>query len=252
MVIDCMDCTETSKPTISAPEPRQNWALFLDIDGTLIDIKPSPEAVEVPATLPSVLERARDWLGGALAVVSGRPIGQIDALMAPLKLPCAGEHGAVLRKPDGSVVRPSGALGVPRAWMAHAKSVAGQWKGVLVEDKDFVLSVHYRQAPESKDDVHALLQSIVAADPEEFEILTTKMGFEIRHRHATKAAAVTGLMDSEPFAGRIPVFIGDDVTDEDGFRAARKMGGLGLHVAEAFGGHASCVREWLRGFGGKA
>ena len=228
-----------------APAPCPDWALFLDIDGTLLDIAPSPDAVTVPPSLPPLLARCAAWLDGALALVSGRSLAQIDRLMAPLLLPCAGEHGAVMRLPDGRIEQAGEAFAVPRAWKEQLRAAAHDWDGVLIEDKPHSAAVHFRKAPGREKDVYALADRIVAEDPRHFEVLPASMGIEIRNRRLTKAEPVIRFMAQPPFQGRVPVFIGDDVTDQDGFRAALGMGGIALDVHQAFAGKPSEVLRWL-------
>jgi trehalose 6-phosphate phosphatase len=235
-------------PHITPPTPRPDWALFLDIDGTLIDIAPTPDAVEVPESLAPTLATASALLGGALAIVSGRSLVEIDRLMAPLHLPCVGEHGAVIRYPDGAVDHADDSRAVSPAWRARLREATGDWAGVLVEEKGFSVAVHYRLAPPREQEIRAVVDALVAESAAGFEVLPASMAFEIRHRSLTKALAVEIFMAQPPFAGRGPVFVGDDVTDEDGFRAARAMGGLGLHVKQVFGGRPSEVRHWLSAF----
>jgi trehalose 6-phosphate phosphatase len=240
--------SDMRQPDITPPTPRPDWALFLDIDGTLIDIAPTPDAVEVPETLAPALAAANAWLGGALAIVSGRSLAEIDWLMAPLRLPCVGEHGAVIRYPDGAVDRADVSRAVPAAWRARLRDATDDWTGVLVEEKAFSVAVHYRLAPPREGQIRALVDALAAENTADFEVLPASMAFEIRHRGLTKALAVEAFMAQPPFAGRVPVFVGDDVTDEDGFRAARAMGGLGLHVKQVFSGQPSEVRRWLSAF----
>jgi trehalose 6-phosphate phosphatase len=140
---------------------------------------------------------------------------------------------------------------VPARWRFELHAAARDWAGVLVEEKAHGVAVHFRLAPEREAEVRALVDQVVADDPRNFEVLPARMAFEIRHRSLTKALAVDRLMPCPPFLGRVPVFVGDDVTDEDGFRAARAMGGLGLHVKEAFGGQPAQVRGWLETFAAK-
>ncbi len=239
---------ELTQSDFEVPKPCQNWALFLDIDGTLIDIAAGPDAVIVPEALAPTLASASDWLGGALAIVSGRPFGKIDELMAPLKLPCAGEHGAVLRLPDGTFRNAKAECAVPEAWKSHVRAATQGWSGVVVEDKPYSIAAHFRRVPERERDVHDLLESVVAGNSQGFEVLSAHMAFEVRHHKLTKAAAVHEFMKHAPFCDRIPVFVGDDVTDEDGFRAAQELGGIALHVHGAFKGRTSNVRRWLEAF----
>ncbi len=238
----------TRQLDIAAPTPRTDWALFLDIDGTLLDLAPRPDAVEVPANLAATLADAGSRLGGALAIVSGRTLAEIDQLMAPLRLPCVGEHGAVIRRPDGATDRAGADHRVPSAWKTSLHAATRYWPGVLVEEKTYGVAVHFRQAPSREREIRDLTEALVAQDATGFEVLPASMAFEIRHRALTKAIAVETFMALPPFAGRVPVFIGDDVTDEDGFRAARAMGGLGLNVKQSFGGRPCEVRRWLQCF----
>lgn len=243
-----MDCMEMKQSGIRAPEPRLDWALFLDIDGTLIEIAESPNAVKVPETLASTLVAAGQSLDGALAIVSGRTLDVIDMLMAPFKPPAAGEHGAVIRLPDGSVWNAASELAVPAEWKQRVCRAAETWNGTVIEYKPYSIAAHFRQAPSYGPDVQRLFEAMVAENPNDFEVLRASMAFEVRHRDINKGAAVRELMKHAPFSGRVPVFVGDDVTDEDGFRVATELGGLGLHVGRSFGGKPSEVRRWLEAF----
>jgi len=231
------------------PSPQDDWALFLDIDGTLVEIAPKPGAVAVPPQLSALLVAASNRLGGALALVSGRPLDSIDRLLAPLKLPCSAEHGATVRYFDGTVSAPDPARRVPDAWRERVAAAAARWPGVLVENKPVGICVHFRLAPDREGEVRTLLDSLVA-ESADLEVLPAHKALEIRDRRLTKGEGVLALMKSSPFAGRVPVFVGDDVTDEDGFRAARALGGLGLRVGEVFGGAPANVRQWLKDFAG--
>jgi trehalose-phosphatase len=224
--------------------PQRNWALFLDIDGTLIDIAPRPQDVIVPADLPDLLQAVSDRLGGALALVSGRALEVIDQLVAPLRLPAAAEHGAILRLPDGTL-QTCVPRSVPLSWREHLRAETKDWTGVLVGEKHASVAIHYRLAPEREAEVRALVTRIVAEDPA-FEVLPARMAFEIRPRGADKGTAIRRFLETAPFRGHVPVFVGDDVTDEDGFAVAREAGGLGLHVARDFGDATANVRHWLK------
>lgn len=224
------------------PLPQRDWALFLDLDGTLLDIAAKPGAVEVSSGLVPCLEAVRAWLGGALAVISGRPLHSIDELLSPLALPVGAEHGAVVRLPDGSLEMPRETL--PGGWSERLRAATAEWDGVLIDPKTYSVALHYRLAPERKSDILALAQLLAAENPD-FEVVAARMAFELRNKSLNKGAAVQRFMQNAPFAGRMPVFVGDDVTDEDGFAAARELGGFGLHVARAFAGQAANVRAWL-------
>jgi len=233
-------------PLHSPPIPRANWALFLDIDGTLIEIAARPDAVVVPEALPSLLHAIQERLGGALALVSGRRLDDIDRMMAPYRFPCAAEHGAILRFADGSARIQRDNFVVPERLRQKLRAAAAQWPGAVIEEKTFNIVVHYRQAPSRGDEIHAFVQSLLVG--EDFEILPARMAFEIRHRALNKGAAVNTFMVETPFAARLPVFVGDDVTDEDGFRAAEALGGIGVDVRIVFAGEPADVRAWLGTF----
>jgi len=240
-----MAAVETKRASFRLPKPETGWALFLDVDGTLIDLAATPDTVTVPPSLVPILAAAQKRLDGALAIVSGRTIAAVDCIVAPLVLPCAGEHGAALRLPNGSFEAAPAAYAMPSEWRNRAEKTVAAWPGVWVENKSCGLALHYRQAPERKDAVLALAHNLVGDGRSGFEVLPAHMVLEIRHRDLNKGVAVHRFMTFPPFRGRRPVFVGDDVTDEDGFAAARAMDGLGLHVANDFGGSTKNVRRWL-------
>lgn len=226
------------------PQPGARWALFLDLDGTLVDLAPRPEQVELgPGTL-ALLREIERRLGGALAIVSGRPLAQIDAVLAPWTPAAAGEHGAFCRLPSGAVVTPDPPA-VPAAWRIQAEAWAAAFPGVLVEQKSSAIAVHFRLAPASGPTLRARMASLVAARSDAFVLSPAHMAWEIRPRGVHKGLAVERLMREEPMRGRLPIFVGDDVTDEDGMRAAEAMGGHGVHVHRCFPEGAAGVRAWL-------
>lgn len=243
-----VDPSFTSRMQIAAfpPAPAGNWALFLDLDGTLLDIAATPDAVVVPADLVADLTLAAKALGGALAIVSGRGLDNIDSLLRPLHLPVGSEHGAIVRLPNG--FHDEIELKVPEEWKVALCDLAASCPGVLVEAKQHNVVAHYRNAPSHAAELRRVVGNLVAFDPENFELLKAKMAFEIRPRRVSKGRAVRALMNVTPFKGRIPVFVGDDTTDEDGFEAAIALGGAALDVAPAFAGRPSEVRAWLKRF----
>ncbi len=226
------------------PEPAANWALFLDLDGTLLDIAQTPDAVVVPGDLAERIGAASVALGGALAIASGRLLAEIDQLLAPLKLPAAGEHGAVIRLPDG--VYDELDCKIPYDWVETFLAASTQMPGVLIERKAHSVVAHYRRAPERMDELREIAVRLVALAPSSFEILEAKMAIEIRPRTVSKARAVNRLMQLAPFKGRLPVFVGDDLTDHDGFKAVEAMGGLAVDVFQRFAGRPQEVRDWLK------
>jgi trehalose 6-phosphate phosphatase len=223
----------------------QRSALFLDLDGTLIDIAPRHDEVWVAPELPGVLTRLRDQLGGALAIVSGRPLHDIDALIPIDDLCMAAEHGARLRLPDGTMEEHRADLPGRAGWIAAIQAALPRWPGAFLEEKTIGLVIHYRQAPTDGAEIEAFMRNLIAPAAGKAELLTALMAFEIRPLGVGKGHAVDRLMQLAPFAGRVPVFIGDDVTDEEGMAAAVAHGGAGLHVARNFGGAPANVRAWL-------
>jgi trehalose 6-phosphate phosphatase len=210
-------------------------ALLLDVDGTLIDIGPSPFEVHVPEALCRSLERLLGRTSGALALVSGRPICDLDRLFAPLKLPAIGGHGAETRLRAGEAESTIAAEELPEP--LRRQLVQAAKSGVVVEDKGYSVALHYRQAPQQVAALRALVDKAVGAFPgEPVELLLGKAMFEIKRRGISKGDAVRKLMTKAPFAGRRPVFIGDDVTDESVFAVLPGLGGVGYSVGRRFDG----------------
>ncbi len=218
-------------------------AFLLDLDGTLIEIAATPDAVIVPPALPRLLRRLRARHADAVAIISGRPVEVVDALLGDAPYAVAGEHGAAIRlAPDRPVARD--ALPVLAAdTLASATAVVAGFPGALVERKAHGVALHYRQAPQAEAALHDAAAAIVAACPG-FALLRGSMVWEVRPAGVHKGHAVRALMAAPPFAGRVPLFIGDDVTDEDAIAAAAALGGVGLLVGTAFASPAA-VRRWL-------
>lgn len=230
-----------SRRAIPLPERA---ALLLDLDGTLLDFAPTPDQVVVPPGLPTTLRHLRAGLNDALAIVTGRPIEQIDALLPGIPFAVAGEHGGAIRHaPDTAIERPA-LPEAPAAWRAQARDFADRHPGLLLEPKARGFVLHYRQAPELGEQALLALRHIMQGGETEFVLLAAQFAWEVKPHGADKGSAVASLMARPPFAGRVPVYVGDDVTDEDGMRAARDLGGIGLRVQDAFGAPAD-VRAWL-------
>lgn len=218
---------------------------MLDLDGTLLELAPTPDLVVVPHDLPRTLRRLRAQLGDALAIVTGRPIDQIDALLPNTPYAVAGEHGGAIRhQPRGPVIRAS-LPDPPVDWVIEAAKIIERHPGALLEQKQRGFVLHYRQAPECGDALRQAALDLIAAEAHRFQVLEAAMAWEVRPHGVDKGVAVSALAAEAPFAGRRPIFIGDDVTDEDGMRAARELSGAGLRVDDAFGSPAS-VRAWLQ------
>ena len=220
-------------------------ALFLDLDGTLLEIAATPELVVVPPALPSVLEQLHVLLGGALAIVSGRSLKTIDQLLKPFTCAAAGEHGVTLRFGDGTVEEMPASLGVSEVWRDSLAAAAERWPGVLIEPKPHGCAIHYRLAPERHDDVWKLVRALVSDDHPWFRLIPAREAVEIGPRSTSKGHAVERLMKDSAFKARRPIFVGDDFTDEAGMSAARRFGGEGLRVQEVFDGDPALVGAWL-------
>jgi trehalose 6-phosphate phosphatase len=230
---------------MALPDLDRTNALFLDLDGTLLEIAPTPDSVVVPQGLPPLLTRLQALLGGAVAIVTGRSMGVIDKLLAPFVSSAAGEHGVSLRYDDGTIEEMPRGAAVPESWREALMAAAERWPGVLVEPKPHGVAVHYRLVPEHGNDVWRLVRALVPQDHPAFRLIPAREAVEIGSRAASKGYAVERLMARPPFRGRRPIFVGDDFTDEAGMEAARQFGGEGLRVAEMFGGDPAAVRAWL-------
>jgi trehalose 6-phosphate phosphatase len=225
-------------------------ALFLDIDGTIIDIAPTPEAVVVPESLKLSLTRLCEELGGALALVSGRTLSAIDELFAPMKFTAAGAHGAELRfDPRGAVERRAIPLtATEKAVFADLSKLDSRLR---IEDKLYTLAVHYRAVPELESKIIAEVRERAQKLREDLRVLCGKYVVEVKTPGFNKGTAIQHIMEHPPFAGRRPIFFGDDITDEDGFAVLPPLSGVGISVGRLMPGaigcvpSASAVRDWL-------
>jgi trehalose 6-phosphate phosphatase len=233
--------------------PQANIALFLDVDGTLLEIAATPSAVRVPAALRNTLQLAAKREDGALALISGRTISELDRLFTPLVFPAAGQHGVEIRDVEGHVTRPV----IDTARLDPAREVLTElvkhYKGLLVEDKGSALAVHFRQAPQHERAATEVMVGLAEQLREKFALRDGKCVLELTPRGYSKRGAIETFMRQPPFAGRTPVFIGDDVTDEDGFEAVNALGGCSVRVGDLAATAAmfrfssvSTVVAWLR------
>jgi trehalose 6-phosphate phosphatase len=215
------------------------------MDGTLIDLGPTPDAVIVQPGLTEALETLRDALGGALAIVTGRPIETVDLLLGNASSAVAGEHGGAVRRNKTAPVERPDLPSPPKPWLDEAEKLVARFPGALLERKARGFALHFRQAPEAAGPVfHAALTDMLSQTPG-FQLHPAHKLWEVRPEGADKGGAVVALMQHPPFAGRLPVFIGDDVTDEDGMREARARGGAGYRV-DAVIRDPEGVRLWLK------
>lgn len=234
----------------AVPLPDSPWCLFLDVDGTLLDLAAAPGAVVVDASLLALLERLSRAAHGALALVSGRTIVDLDRLFTPLKLPAAGIHGCERRDALGANTVADGVREQLDPLRRELKRVAGSHRGLLLEDKGAALALHYLQAPHLERELRAEVALLAAPLVPEFALLDGHAVIEIKPAVHSKDSAVTAFMQEEPFMGRMPIFIGDDFTDYGGFEAVRRAGGMAIAVGPRVTSewHLSgpgAVRQWL-------
>ena len=227
--------------------PPQSWALFLDVDGTLIEIADAPDAVHVDERIGGLLERLRCRLGGALALASGRSLDVLDRFFAPLELAAAGLHGLERRSADGSVNRTNGAKVLDPARRELARFAAAH-PGTLLEDKSATLALHYRRAAGAEGAAREVMEKIRTSLGSEYRVQEGKMVLELKPHRPNKRTVVEDFMAEAPFRDRVPVFIGDDITDEDGFAAAQSVGGAAIMVGlERETGRTSTAQYGLSG-----
>ncbi|MBB3172675.1 trehalose 6-phosphate phosphatase [Endobacter medicaginis] len=224
--------------------PPDRLAILLDFDGTLVDIAPAPDKVVVPDGLRDALSVLRVACGDALAVITGRPIAQIDHFLPDLPYAVAGEHGSAIRHAPGEAVDHVVLPELPEEWLDRAEAMVAGWSGAHVERKQSGFVLHFRAVPEAGEPLRAALEDMIAPRAADFHILSSKMAWELRPVGSDKGSALEAVMARPPFAGRVPLFIGDDVTDRDAIEAAERAGGIGLMVPERFGEPAD-VRAWL-------
>jgi trehalose 6-phosphate phosphatase len=211
------------------PVIHSGAALFLDFDGTLVEIAETPDAIRVPSGLPGLLARLAQRLGGRVAIVSGRSIADLDRHLGPGGLALSGSHGLELRLPGGLEIPVAAPESVEAARRAIAAFAAAE--NLLVEEKPASIAIHYRLAPEREQKVFRFLADI--SEHFGLEVQRGKMVAEVRPTGANKGDAVRRLMAEPQFASARPLFVGDDLTDEDGFAAAAALGGGGILVGAA-------------------
>jgi trehalose 6-phosphate phosphatase len=253
---DSLQDDEAAPETVPVPRSLvphlSQSAILLDIDGTLLDLAPTPREVWVPPGLARTLNRLHERTSGALALVSGRSLNDIDLIFAPEQFPGVGGHGAEMRVSIDSESVASHAPPLDKELKRRLAAIAKLSPGILLEDKGYSLALHYRLAPHAEEAIYAAVSLIRADLPNApIEVLPGKCVCEIKHSGFTKATGVLELMTHEPFKGRRPLFIGDDVTDESVFAVMPDLCGLAFSVgrrAKGVAGHfdePSDVRQWL-------
>lgn len=238
----------------SAPPYSADSAFFLDIDGTLLEIAETPEAVHADAADSRLLERLHSAAGGAVALVSGRTLAMIDKLFAPLKLPAAGQHGYERRDGAGRRRRHRFDAARLRPVASVLQDFARRHPGVVFEDKGASVALHYRRAPQLRDAAHEKALAAAALLPGEVEVQPGKMVWEVKPAGAHKGMAIEEFMRELPFRDRLPVFLGDDLTDEDGFQVVNRIGGHSIKVGAGETAarwrlaDPAAARSWLDGW----
>ena len=255
-MIECLQSTSTMI-TYAAPEPRnfqtRRTCLFLDVDGSLVDLMPRPAEVRIDDELLALLGKLHAHLRGALALISGRPLAELARLFAPLNISMAGIHGFERQCAQGIVHRPT----VPGARLDGARrllqAMTDLHPGLFLEDKGAALALHFRAAPAAEEAASAAMARCARELGTDFELLEGDCVIEIKPAVQNKATAIEAFMQEEPFAGLIPIYIGDDRTDFDGFGAVRRHGGVDIAVGERVPArwrleNPAAVRAWLRCF----
>jgi len=233
------------------PEPAGDWAFFLDVDGTLLEHAERPDAVHVDAALRKLLGALDEAAGGALALISGRSVADVDGLFAPLVLPVAGQHGIERRDARGEIHRHAFAAEPLRRAAARLGTFAAGHQGLLLEDKGHSIALHYRRAPRLEAAVKEQMAAAASELGEGFEVQGGKLVFELKPGGRDKGMVIEEYMAEAPFKGRTPVFAGDDLTDEYGFGVVNRLGGHSIKVGRGQSvarwriEDAGAVRAWL-------
>jgi trehalose 6-phosphate phosphatase len=233
------------------PLPALDWCLFLDVDGTLIELTDTPSQTTADPTINSLLQEIAERLGGAVALVSGRKIATLDRMFAPLKLPAAGLHGVERRRADGTIQGASFADSQLDGARAALQALVAAHPGTLLEDKDRTIGLHFRLAPQFEQRLREAVMEIARPLGSNYHIQGGKMLLEIKPRGFSKATAIQAFMKESPFSGRRPVFVGDDLTDQDGLRMVDAQGGISVGVGDRVQGQfylpdVWAVRGWLQ------
>jgi trehalose 6-phosphate phosphatase len=236
------------------PPYAANWAFFLDIDGTLLEIEGHPDDVRIGRAELDLVSGLHRATGGALALVSGRPLAGIDVLFHPLKLPCAGQHGAERRDTEGRRHRHRFDADALHRAATPLRRFAARNEGMLYEDKGGSVALHYRLAPQLEAAAREVVENAVKAGGSAIEMQVGKKVFELKPAGCDKGKAIEQFMGEAPFAGRVPVFLGDDVTDEFGFRVVNRLDGHSIKVGPGPSdarwrlSDPSAAKAWLAGW----
>jgi trehalose 6-phosphate phosphatase len=234
------------------PPFAPTWAFFLDVDGTLLEFAARPKDVHVDAKLRNMLAELSRLTGGAVALVSGRSIEDVDRIFQPLFLPAAaGLHGSERRSAAGSLRHQPKKMETYEDAASRIARIARTSPGLEFEDKGRALALHYRQAPHLRSPAEKIMREIKASLGTEFELQMGKFVVEVRPRGRNKGDAIAEFAAEPPFAGRVPVFVGDDLSDEAGFEVVNRLGGYSVKVGPGITRarwrllNSAAVRQWL-------
>jgi trehalose 6-phosphate phosphatase len=235
------------------PDTEIDWAFFLDVDGTLLEIADQPSFVHVDTGLLELVAQLHQLTGGAVALISGRSISNLEELLGALRLPLAGQHGLERRDAAGRLwihaAPPEAKCAIREALLP----VLARHSGLLLEDKGLTLALHYRRAPHLAAYAHRLMAQLMKEAGGGLELQKGKCVIELKPAGIDKGTAVAEYLTESPFRGRLPVFIGDDLNDEHGFAEVNRMGGISIKVGSGRSGAAyrlsgvAAVRRWLGG-----
>lgn len=241
----------TKKHTRKPPPPETGWAYFLDVDGTLLDIAETPDAVIVDKQLLNLINQLHRVCGGAVALISGRTISDLEGLLGLSRLPLAGLHGLERRDVAGRLWIHAAPPEAKCAIKAALLPIQARHPGLLLEDKGLTLALHYRQAPTLAAYVHRLMRQLATSACDGLELQCGKKVVEIKPAGIDKGSAVSEYLTEPPFSNRCPVFIGDDLNDEHGFAEVNRLDGISIKVGAGRScaryrlADVSAVRNWL-------
>ncbi len=223
----------------SIPAFGPDWCFFFDIDGTLVNFAERPDTVHIDAALRTILRRLVEATGGAVALISGRPIADVDRLFSPLRLPVAGQHGLERRDSAGNVYLHAPPVERLHDAAARLEKLVAQYPELVFENKGATLALHYRRAPSLAPYVDHIMRELLSELGGGFELLAGKMVLEIKPGGRDKGTAIAEFVKEKPFHGRVPIFIGDDLTDEYGFALVNSLCGHAVKV-----GTGTSVARW--------
>ena len=233
------------------PPADLNWAWFFDVDGTLVEIAATPSSVVVNHDLPHIISRLHELTGGAVSLITGRAVADVERFLPLPGVAVAGQHGLEMRSASGGIALRTASRADFHAIESELARVASRHTGLIVEDKGESIALHYRRAPKLAGYAHRLMRKLQSTHGRDLVIQKGKRVVELKPSSADKGSAITELMLTAPFKGRVPAFVGDDVTDESGFKLINEIGGhsikvgSGRSVAKWRLHDVTAVREWL-------